>query len=1124
VKTDVLNLAIDGDLSFPTFQDVQSNIGVTFSVADVFTMSAAYFFDLKQILGADPARSIPFTFGASLKLKTNITEILNISEESTKQSELSVTASAVPLQNNIWGFGADASLTLGVRDETPPVITVDTEGEKYISPNFDGVKDDLTLALSIKDERYVKGYRFVIQDSSGNNVRVILNKEDRPENKDLDNLLKRLAYVKTGIAIPDSIRWDGQSDAGSVVADGVYKYFVEAWDDNGNAGKSGIGTVIVDNTPPSIDLAAPYIIFSPDGDGNKDTLPIQQKGSKEDLWTCTVLTVTGDTVKTFTWKDSEPQSFEWDGKTDQGVLAPDGVYSCHATATDRAGNVGSADLTNIIIDTQKKPVQLSIDLSYFSPNGDGIKDTVTFSLGVPVTTGIDNWSIVITDASGASKKTFSGKLSIPTIVEWDGKDDSGRILNEGAYNAKLSLLYVNGSNPTGESPPITIDLTAPTAAVKADLSVFSPNGDGNKDIVTIFQDTSDELYWTGTLKNAAGKDVKANVWRGKADTKLVWDGRGDDGTLQSDGTYTYTLTSTDRAGNTGTSTAISITIDTEATPVLVTTDLTYFSPNGDGVKDKVRIIPSLRVKTGVDSYAFRVRDSKAAAIRTYTGKNRAPDEVSWDGIDDAGKRAPDGQYTADLEVVYVNGNKPKAETAAFFIDTHYPQIEVASDVTLFSPDGDGRLDSITIAQSSSDEELWEGQMKNAKGDAVRGWFWKGKAADFSWDGKDDNGNLVPDGAYAYVVVATSRGGSTTTKQLSGIQIDTRPATAYVTASLDGFSPNGDGFRDTISFPLMTTLKDGVKSWKLSMVNSASGVQKVFSGTAPVPASVTWDGKNTAGDRLADEGSYVALLQVEYTKGNLAEGRTAGFRLDVAPPKVDIGIGPLPFSPDNDGFNDELTISLKVDEISPIDSWDLTILDPAGHLFNQFGGKGAPSQQIIWNGTSQTGELVQSAEDYPMSFTIKDTLGNSAVFKKLIPIDILVIRDGNNLKVRIASITFTANTPDYINVPEEAALKNAQTIKRLAEIFKKYSQYKIVIQGHANLINYANPSKAKIEQEQELLPLSKARADAIKAALVQEGIEAARISTVGIGAAEPVVPFSDKDNIWKNRRVEFILVR
>jgi outer membrane protein OmpA-like peptidoglycan-associated protein len=362
------------------------------------------------------------------------------------------------------------------------------------------------------------------------------------------------------------------------------------------------------------------------------------------------------------------------------------------------------------------------------------------------------------------------------------------------------------------------------------------------------------------------------------------------------------------------------------------------------------------------------------------------------------------------------------------------------------------------------------------------------------------------------------------KELRGIQVDTRPTPVYVTASSTGFSPNGDGLLDTIGFTMLPGLKEGVRAWKLSIVGAAGAVAREFSGSAPVPAAVTWDGKNKSGYANAPDGTYTAVLQVDYFKGNLAEARTAPFLLDTAPPKVDISLAPLPFSPDNDGVNDELAISLKVDDPSPVDSWSIQILDPANHPFASFSGKGAPAEKIIWNGMGDSGELVQSAEDYPLVFTLKDALGNSGVTRAVIPVDILVIRDGDNLKVRIASITFAANTADYVNVDPDKAEKNRQTAKRLAEIFKKYSQYRITIQGHANLVNFDDPVKAKKEQEQELIPLSKARAEAIKAALAAEGISPARISTVGVGAAEPIVPFSDLDNRWKNRRVEFILVR
>ena len=1119
VKTNDLALSFSPDLSFPSFQDVRFVLGMTFSVKDILFLNAAFTEDARDALGIEPSRSLPLSLGISVKLSG-----IGAKAGGQDVTELNTSAAAAPLEGKVWAFGLGANVPIGVRDVTPPKITIDTEGTKYISPNFDGVKDDLTLPLDITDERYVKGYKFIITDSSGSAVRTILNKEDRPENVEFKNILARLAYLKTGIVIPPTIRWDGMSDSGSVVPDGTYHYHIEAWDDNNNLGKSPEGTVVVDTTPPSVSAAAAYLIFSPDSDGNKDTLPVRQSGSVEDQWTGTVRNIEGAAVRTYTWKDSAPPSFEWDGKTDNGTAAPDGVYSFEVAATDRAGNVGKAELQNIIIDTRPTPVKLAVDLSFFSPNGDGVKDTMNFGLNVPVSTGIEKWSLDVTDAPGQVRRSFTGTVSIPASITWDGQDNAGSVLPEGAYKGKLTVQYVNGHNPSADSPSITIKLTAPTAAAKAAFDAFSPTGDSSRSVDTIYQDTSSELFWTGTFKDSAGKDVKTLVWRGRADDKFDWNGRGDDDRVLPDGVYTYSLTATDQAGNTGTSKPISVRIDTEKKPVRIATDLVYFSPFGNGPKTRVRIIPTVAVPTGVDSYTVQVKAADGSTVRTYTGRSKAPEEVLWDGIDDNGKRVADGKYTAALAVSYSNGSRPSAETTPFYVDNHVPQIDVSSPALLFSPTPDSKLQTVLIKQSSSAEDLWEGEIHNSAGQKVRGWFWKGTAADVAWDAKDDNGNLMPDGYYSYVVKATSKAGITTTKELKGIQIDTRPTPVYVTVDSDGFSPNGDGFRDTINVSSLLTLTDGVTSWNLSMVEASAGEQQVWSGTSPVPASVTWDGKDKTGLASAPDGLYTANLTVEYAKGNVATAKSTPFRLAVTPPKVDLALQGIPFSPDNDGVNDELTIGLKVDDPVAIDSWQITILDPEQHPFTSFAGKGAPSEKIIWNGTSSTGELVQSAEDYPMTFTIKDELGNVTTVQKTIPVDILVIKDGDKLRVRIPSITFQANTADYVNVPPDAAAKNKATIARLSEIFKKYDKYRIQIEGHANLVNFDNPAKAKVEQEQELLPLSKKRADSIRDALVALGIASSRITTVGIGAAAPVVPFSDIDNRWKNRRVEFILVR
>jgi outer membrane protein OmpA-like peptidoglycan-associated protein/flagellar hook assembly protein FlgD len=407
---------------------------------------------------------------------------------------------------------------------------------------------------------------------------------------------------------------------------------------------------------------------------------------------------------------------------------------------------------------------------------------------------------------------------------------------------------------------------------------------------------------------------------------------------------------------------------------------------------------------------------------------------------------------------------------------------------------------------------------------VRTYYWKGQAASFRWDGKDENGNRLPDGKYGYRVRGTSRSGTSITKELKGLEVDTRPASAFLTVSSDGFSPNGDGVLDAIELKPVITLEQGIQSWTLQMVHEQAGAQKTFSGTAKVPASLAWDGKTDKGEPAA-EGAYAGLLRVDYLKGNRPQAQSTPFKLDVSGPQIELALSPLPFSPDNDGVEDEITISLKVKDISPVSEWSLNIDDPEGHSFVSFSGKGVPAERIIWNGLSDSGELVQAASDYPLRISIRDRLGNTRVEQKLIAVDVLVMRDGDKLKIRIPSITFPANSADLSKVEDaEKAAKNDWVLNRLAQILSKYSAYDFLIEGHANLVYWNDPARAAREEKEELAPLSLARAEAVKNSLVALGLKAERISVAGLGGTSPIVPFSDEENRWKNRRVEFILLK
>ncbi len=967
------------------------------------------------------------------------------------------------------------------------------------SPNGDGIKDVLAFLPEVKVTSGMEKWTLSVRDAGGS----------------------RRTFAG-GATVPASIEFDGKDDLGVRLPEGTYWGSLTVVYRNGHTPTADSSPILLRVTAPSATVSAAYRELSPDGVGTRTVLPVRQSGSSEELWQGSITSSAGRLVRSWSWMQSAPRSFEWDGRDATGRLAPDGTYSYRVTSTDAAGNTGSAALDGIVINTVPTPVALAIDNSAFSPNGDGVRDTLRFSLVVPVGNGVEKWSLRVSDQSRKVRRSFAGLAGVPASVDFDGKDDDGVALPQGTYTADLAVSYANGHEPADTSPPFVIDVTPPTATVTSDYSVFSPVGEGARNLLTFSQGVSKDAEWTGVVRSAAGQAVRTVKWSGKPDAQFAFDGHADDGSLLPDGGYTYVLSGTDRAGNSGQSGALAFQIDTRATPVIVTTDLVYFSPNGDGVKDSVRIIPSLKVATDVESFELRIATAQGAVVRRVAARNAAPAVFAWDGRDDAGAIVPDGQYGVELDVLYRNGNRPVARTGPIFVDTVFPSLTIAADTMLFSPTGDSTLKAVSIRQVSSDEDRWDGRIYDAGARLVRTYVWRGKAPDFAWDGTDDKGNTVADGVYSYAVSATDRAGNTTARTLSPIRVDSRSTPVSVRAASDGLSPNGDGVRDTIGFNLSVGVPDGIKGWTLSIVDTAGSALKVFAGASPVPESIFWDGKTDSGS--APNGTYYARLEVDYLKGNKPVARTASFILSVAPPRVTLDAGPLPFSPDGDGYNDSLRIAISAADPSPIESWNITVLDPMDHTFADWSGKGAPPGAITWDGLSAYGELVQAADDYTLVATVKDELGNVGTIRQKVPIDVLVMREDGKLRIRISSITFKADTPDYVDVPGDRLDLNMRTLGRLAEIFKRYSQYKITIEGYAVMVYWNDPAMGKQEQEGVLIPLSKARAEAVKSGLVKLGIDAGRITTVGLGGVSPIVPFGDLENRWKDRRVEFLLVR
>ena len=176
--------------------------------------------------------------------------------------------------------------------------------------------------------------------------------------------------------------------------------------------------------------------------------------------------------------------------------------------------------------------------------------------------------------------------------------------------------------------------------------------------------------------------------------------------------------------------------------------------------------------------------------------------------------------------------------------------------------------------------------------------------------------------------------------------------------------------------------------------------------------------------------------------------------------------------------------------------------------------------------------MQSATDYPYKFTVTNELGLTSTVSGIIPVDVLVIRVGDKLKIQVPSIIFRSDEADFVGkdvdpkkgLDKEKIDNNNRVLKRIAEILNKFKDYKVTIEGHANNVSGTEEEETidTTMYGKALIPLSEARANYVKDVLIDFGVDGNRLTTLGIGGRQPVVAREDKDNWWKNRRVEFIL--
>ncbi|QQO08152.1 FlgD immunoglobulin-like domain containing protein [Breznakiella homolactica] len=1113
IDTEKFALSLGALAAVPGFTDFTAGLGATFELGRYVSIDLGWFLSSKQIsrwMDTDNSNADLFALSwPSISLRFEGASLLRAGKFGVDPS-----LRVKPAGQQAMRVEAAAVFSAGERDITGPVIVPGLPEHAAYSPRL---LSEVVVPIAVTDESVIVSWDAAVTGPGGIQVFAGSGGDTDPGR---NPYFGTLFTVKRNVPLPEKFIIPISPD----LPDGAYTLSMTAADERGNQSRYSGTIFILDGTPPSAAVSTPeYRIFSPNGDGIRDVLAIEQTGSMESLWQGIIYGVSGDQVFSLSWLDSEPSSFVWDGRDNRGDIVPDGTYTYTLTARDEGGNTFEDSIRNIIVDAAPTAIALSLDGTALSTDPDSNYRNVTLVNSPARTRGLESWRFSLISDSGAAARIWEGSAEnldlFPRSIVFDGRTRDGDPVPDGTYRFKAELVYTNGDSPSALSGTFLIDSKVPAARVRASSQFL--NIDRNQRVV-LYHDLSAGAVWKGTIYDSQNRIIRSYDLSPEPELTIQWNGLDSRGEPVPEGMYRYSAEGTSAVGLSGKSNEVSMRVDTGGYELSLLADKDIFSALvADG---RQRYLPRLSRPERAVSYELSVSGGGSGAeVRRFYGAGPVPRAIDWDGRDAFGVPVPPGSYSAVMTVRYDDGEQVVSEPVTTLVDSVPPRGSVNVNRNLFSPNGDGIYDTVEFQISGDKEAHWTAVIETEAGGLARSYSWQGLPPErLVWDGTDGSGSYFPDGSYRLRLSALDRAGNVFSAVSGPVRMDSRIPALSLTADKTAFSPNGDGFADAMNFRLIPSFTDGLSAWEITVADEGNTPVKVISArdkgeTAP-PQNFSWDGRTETG-QAAPDGNYRIRAVFRYTKGDIAETATAPFLLDTAPPEVALSLSPNPFSPDGDGFEDELEIRITARDRSPIAGWMLTINDPGGYPFTSFSGTALPAEPFYWDGMNLNGDLVEAAQDYPYTLRVRDNLGNTAVIQGTIATDVFVLVDGDRLKIRISSIVFPPSSASLYGIDPETDARNSAILDRIAAVLTRYPAYRIRIEGHA-----VNLSGTEREERVELAPLSLSRAQAVMQALIERGTDRSRLEARGLGGTEPIVPHGDTASRWRNRRVEFILMR
>ncbi len=383
--------------------------------------------------------------------------------------------------------GGDYVYTLVGEDQVANIAVVDSREFNLIteklnldfqavnpsfSPNGDGRLDKV-----IFDIKLTEPYKKIFQKG----VISILDKDKK--------VVKQVELAK----FQDKWEWDGKvgdgkdgEDGGRVLPDAEYFYTLQGFFSTKERVNSALKSVYLDTTPVLLSITYDNQVFSPNGDGNKDTItfgnnlkPSQLK-PEQDKFSLSIKDRGGQVYQSFNWEGKIPEKIAWGGKRKNKTLAPGNLYVYEIKTVDHALNQATYRSKVFELVSEFEEIDLILDNNLVSQLPEAKVNEINLTTSLSKTNGLREIVYSLSDKSELNSMVLkrSKRLSEPFDFS------KIKILPSQNYQIETEALFDSGNQPNTKKA-IYIDNNFPKVKSVTEPDLFSPDGDGKNEILNL---------------------------------------------------------------------------------------------------------------------------------------------------------------------------------------------------------------------------------------------------------------------------------------------------------------------------------------------------------------------------------------------------------------------------------------------------------------------------------------------------------------------------------------------------------------------------------------------------------------------------------------------------------------